>query len=157
MEKLEQLKPYEAELDYLFKELYEEFIKSDFIKKDKLPKYRGVYVFYEGGKPIYVGRSNNIRNRIQWHTRESSGSESASFAFNLAKLEYGNQSEIKKQRKVLMQIEEFLEIFRKHKLNLKNLEFKCISVENDILQTMFEPYLAYKLKTYPVNNTFENH
>ena len=118
MEKLEQIRPYQTQLDSLFKGLYEEFCKSDLIKRKDLPTYRGVYVFYENGKPIYVGRANNIRKRIQWHTRESSGSESASFAFNLAKKEYANKNEIKETRKELMQIEEFLEIFKSHKLNL---------------------------------------
>ena len=157
MEKLEQIRLYQTEMDSLFKDLYEEFSKSDLVKRNDLPTYRGIYAFYEKGKPIYVGRANNIRKRIQWHTRESSGSESASFAFNLAKKEYANESEITETRKELMQIEEFLEIFRSHKLNLSNVEFKCVEVENDILQTMFEPYLAFKLETYPINNTFENH
>jgi excinuclease UvrABC nuclease subunit len=87
MKKRDQLKPYEPKMDSLFNELFEEFKKAEFLKRDALPTYRGVYVFYEKGNPIYVGRANNIRKRIQWHTRESSGSESASFAFNLAKRE----------------------------------------------------------------------
>jgi len=157
VEKLKQLRPYQAEMDSLFKELYDEFMKSDFVRRDKLPSCRGIYAFYENRNPIYVGRANNIRKRIQWHTRESSGSESASFAFNLAKREYANEVKINHKRKELMQIDRFVEIFRKHKLNLKNVEFRCVPVENDILQTMFEPYLAFKLKTYPINNTFENH
>lgn len=157
MEKILQVKQYEKEMDLLFKNLYEEFNKAVFVSRNQLPVYSGIYVFYENGKPIYVGRSNNIRNRIQWHTRESSGSESASFAFNLAKMDYSKKAEINKSRKELMQIEEFLEIFRAHKLNLATIDFKCVEVENDILQTMFEPYLAFKLKTYPINNTFENH
>ncbi|WP_026705277.1 GIY-YIG nuclease family protein [Flavobacterium soli] len=157
MEKLEQVKPYLAEMDSLFKELYDEFNNSDLVKRNELPTYRGIYVFYEKGKPIYVGRANNIRKRIQWHTRKSSGSESASFAFNLAKIEYVKNGKISKKRKELMQIEEFIEIFTKHKLKLINIEFKFIAIQNDILQTMFEPYLALKLGTYPINNTFENH
>lgn len=157
MEKLEQVKPYKPEMDSLFKELYEKFEKSVLVKRNELPSYGGIYVFYEKGKPIYVGRANNIRKRIQWHTRESSGSESASFAFNLAKKDWAKNGEITEKRKELMQIEEFIEIFRQHKLNLTNVEFKCIPIENDILQTMFEPYLAFKLGTYPINNTFENH
>lgn len=155
--KIKQVKHYEKEMDLLFKELYEEFNNSVLVKRNQLPVYSGIYAFYENGKPIYVGRANNIRKRIQWHTRESSGSESASFAFNLAKMDYSKKGEITKKRKELMEIEEFLEIFRAHKLNLTNIEFKCIALENDILQTMFEPYLAFKLGTYPINNTFENH
>jgi hypothetical protein len=157
MEKLEQLEPYQIAMDSLFQELYIKFEMSDYVKRNELPTYRGIYVFYEKGEPVYVGRSNNIRKRIHCHTRESSGSESASFAFNLAKMEYANKDKLIKRRKQLMQIEEFIEIFKKYKLNLTNIEFRCIAVENDILQTMFEPYLAYKLGTYPINNTFENH
>ena len=157
LKKIEQIKAYEKKMDTLFKDLYDEFLKSKLIKRNNLPTHRGVYAFYENGKAIYVGRANNIRKRIQWHTRESSGSESASFAFNLAKIDYASKGDIAKTRKELMQIEEFIEIFKSHKLNLSNLEFRCIEIENDILQTMFEPYLAFKLETYPVNNTFENH
>lgn len=157
MEKLEQLKEYETDMDFLFKKFYDEFSNSVLITRNELPNYAGIYVFYQNDKPIYVGRANNIRKRIQSHTRKSSGSESASFAFNLAKKDYAKMREITEKRKELMEIEEFIEIFRTHKLNLTDVEFRCISIENDILQTMFEPYLAFKLGTYPVNNTFENH
>ena len=157
MEKLEQLQPYTIQMDNLFKELFEQFNKSDFLKKSDLPIFRGIYVFYEKKDAIYVGRANNIRNRIFGHTRGSAGSESANFAFNLAKKDYANKGAITLSRKELMQVEEFKEIFRNHKLNLANVEFKCIEIKNDIVQTMFEPYLALKLKTYPINNTFENH
>ena len=157
MEKIEQVKLYETEMDSMFKELYDEFNNSKFLKRHELPVCRGVYAFYGKGEAIYVGRANNIRKRIQSHTRKSSGSESASFAFNLAKKDYKNEDEIAKKRKELMQIGDFLEIFQNHKVNLSNVDFKCIKIDNDILQTMFEPYLAFKLKTYPINNTFENH
>lgn len=49
----------------------------------KLPD-RGVYVFYEKGKPLYVGRTNGMRQRIQVHGRPSSTHNSASFAYLLA-------------------------------------------------------------------------
>jgi len=70
MDKLEQVKPYETEMDLLFKELYEDFNKSDFIKRTELPRYRGVYAFYEKEDPIYVGRANNIRNRSMAYKSE---------------------------------------------------------------------------------------
>jgi GIY-YIG catalytic domain len=157
MDKIKQLKPYLPKMDVLFSDLILEFNKSKLYTRDNLPTYSGIYVFYEKKKPIYVGRANNIKKRIQWHTRKSSSSESASFAFNLSKLEFGKKSTITKKRKELMAITEFLEIFEKHKLNLSLLQFKCIEIKNDILQSMFETYLALKLKTYPINNTFENH
>lgn len=158
MNKLEQVQPYLSKMDALFAELLAKFEAAPTVKKDKLPIHGGIYVFYDKGRAIYVGRANNIRNRIQWHTRKSSGSESATFAFNLAKMEFVKEDAMSKLRRAeLMAISEFLEIFDKHKLNLSNCEIKCIEIENDVLQTMFEPYLALKLGTYPKNNTFENH
>jgi predicted GIY-YIG superfamily endonuclease len=158
LKKLEQVKPYLSKMDVLFEDLYKEFEKSIPVTRQELPTYGGIYVFYEKGQAIYVGRANHIRNRIQWHTRKSSGSQSATFAFNLSKMEYeAKHGELKLKRKELMDTKEFKDMFEKHKKNLLNIEFKCIQIENDILQTMFEPYLALKVGTYPINNTFENH
>ena len=161
MDKRLQLVSYEKNMDTLFKELYEEFDNSKFRKRKDLPLCKGIYVFYENEIPIYVGRSNNIYKRIQSHTIPSAKSESASFAFNLAKNKFLLNNEIKikikMKRKDFMLKEEFIKSFNEHKKNFEDADFKCIEIENDILQTMFEPYLAFKLKTYPHNNTFENH
>jgi len=165
MNKKTELQPYEAGLDKLFIEYYEKLEKAELYKLSELPKgvlpqNGGLYVFYEGTeKPIYVGRTKNIRQRIQLHTRDSSKSESASFTFILAKIEYKLISkEVKKQtRKVLMDNIEFIPIFTKQKERVKNMHLKFILEEHDILQTMLEPYFAYKLKTYPDYNTFETH
>lgn len=48
---------------------------------------RGVYVLYEESRPIYVGRSNRLGDRLLEHGRPSSTHNSAPFAFNLAKEE----------------------------------------------------------------------
>ncbi len=32
---------------------------------------RGIYVFYENGRPIYVGRPNHMRTRLRRHGRQS--------------------------------------------------------------------------------------
>lgn len=157
MDKRSQLEPYEKNMDSLFKELNEEFNNSKILKKEDLPSCRGIYVFYENEKAIYVGRTNNIKKRINAHIQRGSGSEKASFAFNLAKRNFLIDNEIKMKRKDFIDKDEFRKIFEDHKSNLANLDFKFIVIDNDILQTMFEPYLAYKLGTYPHNNTFENH
>lgn len=60
-------------------------------------------------------------------------------------------------RNELERIPEFVEIFSKFKEEINAYKFKYLLIENDILQTMVEPYLAYKLGTYPENNSFENH
>ena len=165
MEKLLKIRPQEEQLDLLFKKHFDELenaplIKLSNLKDGKLPKTGGIYVFYEGiGKPIYVGRTKNIRQRIQLHTRDSSKHESATFTFNLAKMEYRILFPDRKKttRTLLMNEIEFIPIFTLQKERVKKMYLKYIDEEHDILQTMVEPYLALKLKTYPNYNTFETH
>jgi hypothetical protein len=158
LSKVEQVFPYIAAMDALFKDMLQMFQDQPFVTRNELPSYAGIYVFYRDGLPIYVGRADNIRRRIQGHTRASSGSESANFAFNLAKLElFEKVSESKLGRKQLMTMPGFRDIFSKHKADLHASQLRCVQIENDIIQTMFEPYLAIKLGTYPHNNIFDNH
>ncbi len=44
----------------------------------------GVYLFSEGDEPLYVGRSNRLRERYFLHTRNGSRHNQASFAFRIA-------------------------------------------------------------------------
>ncbi len=60
-----------------------------------IPK-SGIYVFYREGRPVYVGRSNNLKRRIQEHGRLSSRHNSASLAFNIAKEITGRNEQIPK-------------------------------------------------------------
>jgi len=49
----------------------------------EMPK-EGIYLFSERDRHLYVGRTGNMRNRLQIHCRPSSRHNSASFAFLLA-------------------------------------------------------------------------
>lgn len=154
-ELLNEIEPYAKKMDDLFLVFYENLKKSKPYMRDELPPSSGIYVFYnEIDQPIYVGRTDDIRNRIQHHTRMGSKNGSATFAFNLAKREFG---ETKKRRKELDEDEKFIKLFLKHKKTLHEYKIRYLELSNDILQTMLEPYLAYKLGTYPINNIFENH
>ena len=145
-------------LDEAFHGMMDKLLSSEYLDRDNLPSFSGIYVFFKDNSPIYVGRANNIKKRIHGHTRRSSGHNSANFAFNLAKLELAEKlQESKLGREELMKDEEFKIKFANIKEELFASKIKCLKVENDVLQTMFEPYLAVKLKTYPINNTFENH
>ena len=162
MEKVIQFEPYINHLDKLFSDFFEQLdkailLKISDIKKGMLPTTGGIYVFYEEiDKPVYVGRTKNIRQRIQMHTRDSSDHYSASFTFNLARrLVVPEQKKL--TRNELMNDLAFIPLFNDQKVRVKNMHIKYILVEHDILQTMLEPYFAYKLKTYPEFNTFETH
>ena len=57
-----------------------------------LPKVmpeRGIYLFSDGSKHLYVGRSNKIRKRIGLHCRAGSQHNQATFAFRMARHETG--------------------------------------------------------------------
>jgi hypothetical protein len=43
----------------------------------------GIYLFSDGDKPLYVGRSNRLRKRYFLHTRKGSRHNQASFAVRL--------------------------------------------------------------------------
>lgn len=157
-EKLSQINSRLPIMDKLFIDLYETFIAQPMVTKENVPRIPGIYVFYKDEQPIYVGRANNIRERIYRHTRPSSSDQSANFAFNLAKLEFDEKiKESKIGRKAIMKLPDFFDKFTQFKIELSASSIRCIEIENDIIQTMFEPYLALKLGTYPVNNNFDNH
>ena len=47
----------------------------------------GIYLLSEHGKALYVGRTNKLRNRLQYHTRNNHNQ--ATFAFLLARKKTG--------------------------------------------------------------------
>ena len=157
-EKLKIISEQETRLDEFLIEKYKELENSPFYERNELPKYAGIYVFYEQDKPIYVGRTDNIRKRIQEHTSKGSRIGSAALAFNLAKNDFEKEvGKLKLKRNELNDNDKFKELFSKRKNYLFTCRFKCIELEHDILQTICEPFFAFKLGTYPINNTFENH
>lgn len=133
-----------------FDELYREIINSDFKHIDEIENINGIYVFYEKGKARYVGRTNRSRmkKRIQGHSSRSSHHSSASFAFRIAK-------ETKKNLD-LKKIDTYDPDFLKAKERVEKMKIKIVMVNDPIIQTMFEPYLAYRLKTKKYN-TFMTH
>jgi hypothetical protein len=51
----------------------------------KIMPIRGIYLFSEDGKHLYVGRSNNIKRRIGRHSRSGATYRMAAFVFHLAR------------------------------------------------------------------------
>lgn len=125
----------------------------------KLPTDIGVYVFYEDNCPVYVGRSDRIRARLNQHGRPSSDANSASFAFNIAREAFGKQTgpEIigTMDRTTLQKLPEFKLLFDRAKERVRNMTVRVVEIEDPIEQTIFEVYAHMKLGT-PFNS-FENH
>ena len=120
-----------------------------------LPK-RGIYVFYENGQAIYVGRTNRMRERIKEHGRPRSSHNSAPFAFNLAKKPADNKGvDLSQQRSSLEKDPVFADLFTQAKKRVSRMSVRVIEIDNPIVQTIFEVYAAMELKT-PYND-FETH
>jgi len=105
--------------------------------KKMLPK-KGVYVFYEKEMPVYVGRSKNIPSRVLNHGRPSSGHNSATFAFLLAKEEYDRlQKKDKKTRGNLEKDPVFKNIYQEKKKRVANMKIKAVEVDSNETEAIY--------------------
>jgi hypothetical protein len=118
---------------------------------------RGIYVFYEKDQPIYVGRSNRLKQRLLEHGRPSSRHNSATFAFNLA-MEAASQGQIPLPSGTRAEIENgprFSHLYNQAKARVAAMKVRVVEVKNPIEQTIFEVYAALALGT--AYNDFDTH
>lgn len=140
-------------------ELQEKLINSRLFDRNNLqgmPKC-GVYVFYDGEIPVFVGRSDRMKERIMEQSRDSSTHNSAPFAFSLARnkaIEKGMDVE-NKTRSELEKDVMFKPLFKLSKKEVSKMSIRCISIEDPILQTIFQVYASMELKT--LFNDFKTH
>ncbi len=124
---------------------------------DGLRPIPGIYVFFERGKPLYVGRTNNVRNRIQAHTRPSSGHNSATFAFILAR----NAAKRDRlpldgmTREEMEKLPRFRSLFTISKTRVAKMDIGFVEIDEANVQVVFEVYAAMVMNT-PYND-FDNH
>ncbi|HOJ07764.1 MAG: GIY-YIG nuclease family protein [Ignavibacteriota bacterium] len=131
------------------------------VKPTILPKglpLRGIYLFTEEDIHLYVGRSNNIKRRIQYHCRLSSDHNKATFAFRIARSETNLERATYKTEGSRKQLEDnpiFGPVFIKAKERIRVMELRFIEVNDPVQQALLEIYIAITLNT-PFND-FENH
>ncbi len=118
---------------------------------------KGIYVFYEAGEPLYVGRSDHLRARLLQHGRASGGPGNAHFAFNVAKKKFRKTHPYcaPRPRKDLAEEPEFASLFSEAKRRVRRMGIRVVEIQDPIEQTIFEVYAHLKLGT-PFNS-FENH
>ena len=117
---------------------------------------KGIYVFYENECPVYVGRSNRIKERLQEHSRPSSTHTSATFAFNLAK-EAAIKKGIDVNNKARVHLEKdsaFSSLYTEAKERVSKMSIKVIEINDPIIQTIFEVYVSVQFNTF---NDFDTH
>jgi hypothetical protein len=118
----------------------------------------GVYLFTEAGRHLYVGRSNNLRRRMQRHGSAGATHKQAAFAFRLAREATGNlKASYKKEgsRAHLMESPEFKIAFESAKARIRAMELRYVEEADPLRQAVLEMYIAVVLAT-PYND-FDNH
>ena len=139
--------------------LFEGLESQPFRTRDNLAEIpeRGVYVFYENNKALYVGRSNRLKARIQVHGRPSARHSSAQFAFNLAKEKIARYRDIPKDitRKELEKAPGFERAFFEAKNRVAQMKIRVVQINDQVTQALFEIYAALSLDTR--YNDFRTH
>ena len=118
----------------------------------------GIYLFSEEDQHLYVGRTNTIRKRLQIHCRPSSGHNSATFAFRLARqitgqtiATYAEQG----SRLWLQNHPDFSPTFIAQKDRVRNMSVRYVSEPDPMRQALLEMYVSVSLGT--PHNDFDNH
>lgn len=120
---------------------------------------RGVYLFSEGERHLYVGRTNHVQRRYGLHCRPSAQHNQAVFAFKLARHETGNlraaYTSGEGSRKFLAADPTFNEAFAVAKARVRAMDFRWVEEADPVRQCLLEVYVAVVLQT-PYND-FDNH
>src|SRR5690606_13736716 len=126
-----------------------------------LPKampQRGVYLFCEGDRSLYVGRSNRLRQRVRNHGNPAATHRQAAFAFKLAREATGKAKATYKpegSRKHLMLDPLFVAAFTAAKARIATMAVRFVEEADPVRQCLLEVYVATALRT-PYND-FDNH
>jgi predicted GIY-YIG superfamily endonuclease len=122
-----------------------------------LPK-KGVYLFCERGKALYIGRSDNIRRRFYDHRRPSSDTNKAGFAMLMVRKQLGLKAAYRSgpnARAGLAKNPTFIAAFRKAKERICKMQFRAVEESDPTRQALLEIYCAVALSAR--FNDFKNH
>jgi hypothetical protein len=132
------------------------------LKNGSLPRnmaLSGVYLFSEGDKHLYVGRSNSLRQRYGRHCRLGATHRQAAFAFLLAREQTGKKTPSYKagadSRDGLMELPEFRRAFDAAKARIRAMEYRFVEETDQNCQALLEIYCSIVLDT-PYND-FKTH
>ena len=139
---------------------FQQLVSMTPVKYDALPKTlpkRAIYLFSENAEYLYVGRTNNLRNRLRDRCSPSSRHSSAAFAFRIARQETGLKATYKQEgsRANLCEHPEFGPAFVNAKLRVGSMNIQHVEESNPVRQALLEIYVATALETR--YNDFENH
>ena len=113
--------------------------------------FSGCYVLLEQEKPVYVGISGSVIQRLRQHVRGTTHFD-ASLAYRIAV----DAAPHNHTRAKAMENKDFKAAFDSAKTYLRGLHVAWVKIENPLVLYVFEPYCAMKFDTSKWN-TFETH
>lgn len=131
------------------------------VKVRTLPKEmpaRGIYLFSEGDKHLYVGRTNRLQKRLANHCGKGSTHNSATFAFLLARVASGKTVATYRRDGSRTDLEKdpiFGSAFAIAKSRVSNMDIRYVEESDPLRQALLEMYVAIALQT--PHNSFDNH
>ena len=140
---------------------YMALLKMRPVKYGALPMdlpVRGVYLFSEGRRHLYVGRTNRLRSRLRGHCTPSAGHFSATLAFRMARQATGRTAATYSRsgsRSDLLKDPAFAAAFVDAKRRIASMNLRFVEESDPTRQALLEIYSATVLKT-PYND-FDNH
>lgn len=112
-------------------------------QRASIPGVRGAYVWMLDGAPVYVGITNNLRQRLKGHL--SDDPSRANLALRIAANNLGvSFSQAKRQ-------ESFEAAFALARKSLQGGAVAFIEIDNSLVLYLFEPYCAMELDTSQFN------
>ena len=118
----------------------------------KTPEEAGVYVIVERDRPIYVGRSRDLRRRLNDHL--SSSVSKAALAVRIARADTGLSADYKKGHSAHHLFDTnktFRAAFNSATERIGAMHVRWVLEEDDVRQALLEIYVAVELKT-PFNS-----
>jgi hypothetical protein len=142
---------------------FERLLRRAPVSNGAMPDYgvalKGIYLFTEAGRHLYVGRSNRLPSRYKNHWMPNKTEREAAFAFKLAREATGRLKATYKKglgsRRGLAGDPIFAQAFVSAKARIKAMEYRWVEEVNPIGQCLLEIYAAVVLQT-PYND-FDTH
>ena len=131
---------------------YDDLIRSSPLTWNTVPKKyehgSGIYLFFENDKPLYVGRTNNLKRRLRNHTRPSHNM--ATFAFLLArhatKRLHASYRPLGSRKDLLKNDATFRKKFDDARKRIKRMNVRFVEEKESVRQALLEIYTAYVSK-----------
>ena len=117
-----------------------------------------IYLFSEGSRHLYVGRTRHLRQRLRQHSIPASQHNQAVFAFRLARETTGRLTAAyttEGSRMALSSDGEFAAAFVEAKRRIREMQVRYVEERDPLRQALLESYVAVVLKT-PYND-FNTH